>query len=150
MEAFKLFTAAVKKDYIEKKTVDALPEGFLKASPANLRNYCLTLLAKGLLPDDLLIFKQYFNPIEKYTTLEHSIKKVEIDQLRPLQNFLKGQTLIPSELNVKLVAILIDFPLRPFKSSDWNETTALLPNEYKPARPAYSHAGKQRRKTAED
>lgn len=121
MSTFDKFKKAVREAYLEKQCQEQLPDKLNNPSPANLREYSSVRLVQGLSHDDLSIFKDYFNPLDKHANLETAIKKADLAQLKSIQNFILNITVNPSEKIVKMVAILIDFPKRPYKSADWIE-----------------------------
>lgn len=122
MSTFDKFKKAVREAYLEKKSLEVLPDELNTPSPANLREYSLIRLHDQLSQDDINVFKNYFSRQNKDESIETAIKYANLGKLRSLQNFIIGETLAPSERIVKMVAILIDFPKRPYKSADWIET----------------------------
>lgn len=122
MSTFDKFKKAVREAYLEKKSLEVLPDELNTPSPANLREYSLIRLHEQLSQDDINVFKNYFSRQNKDESIETAIKYANLGKLRSLQNFIIGETLAPSEKIVKMVAILIDFPRRPFKGADWVET----------------------------
>lgn len=120
MEPFKKFQNAVKKSYKEKEQLDKLPDLLNPPSPANLRDYSIQRLS-NISIEDLTFFKSYFNPRNQFDDIENAIREIDIDKLRPLQNFLNGTTATASEINTKLLAILIDFHPRPYNRKDWTD-----------------------------
>lgn len=122
MSTFDKFKKAVREAYLEKKSLNKLHGKINNPSPANLRDYSLIRWTEGLTPEDLIVYKNYYNPLNRYENIEQAIRKVDLNQLKSLQNFIIGETSTRSEEIVKMVAILIDFPRRPYKSADWIET----------------------------
>ncbi|MCS3557270.1 MULTISPECIES: hypothetical protein [unclassified Sphingobacterium] len=122
MSTFDKFKKAVREAYLEKKSLEVLPDELNTPSPANLREYSLIRLHERLSQDDINVFKNYFSRPNKDESIETAINNADLSKLRSLQNFIIGETLKPSERIVKMVAILIDFPKRPYKSADWIET----------------------------
>lgn len=122
MSTFDKFKKAVREAYLEKKSLNKLHGKINNPSPANLRDYSLIRWTEGLTPEDLIVYKNYYNPLNRYENIEQAIKKVDLNQLKSLQNFIIGETSTRSEEIVKMVAILIDFPKRPYKIADWIET----------------------------
>ncbi|MFD2902550.1 hypothetical protein [Sphingobacterium anhuiense] len=122
MSTFDKFKKAVREAYLEKKSLEVLPDELNTPSPANLREYSLIRLHEQLSQDDINVFKNYFSRPNKDESIETAINNADLSKLRSLQNFIIGETLKPSERIVKMVAILIDFPKRPYKSADWIET----------------------------
>jgi len=114
---------------MEKKSHEKLHPKLANPSPANLRDHTLMRLSEGLSREDDLVLKDFFNPTNQYGDLESSIRRFELDRFRPVINFVKGRTTKPDESIVKLLAVLLDFEPRPFKSSDW---VAKQPDEQKP------------------
>ncbi|MEN5085208.1 hypothetical protein ABE426_01925 [Sphingobacterium faecium] len=121
MSTFDKFKKAVREAYLEKKSLEVLPDELNTPSPAKLREYSLIRLHDQLSQDDINVFKNYFSRQNKDESIETAIKYANLGKLRSLQNFIIGETLAPSEKIVKMVAILIDFPKRPYKSADWIE-----------------------------
>ncbi len=114
MSDFDQFQEEVINAYHEKKEKRLLPGELERASPAQLMNYCLTLLYRGELAGDLPTLNRIFNPLTKYADLETGIKKFGASGFRSLQNFIIGKTTKPREPIVKLLAVLIDFQPRPY------------------------------------
>lgn len=119
MFAFNLFKKAVKSAYRDKKMQEELHYKMDSPSPANLRDYCLICLARGMSNADLQVFNDYFNPTHKYAELERAIERVELGRLKSLQQFILDKTTDPDELIIKLLAVLIDFNPRPYRAKDW-------------------------------
>lgn len=91
-------------------------------SPGELRSWCLTRYLQGLTPDDESVFIQFFNRERSTKDLANLIESFDLDKLRPLRNFISGDTRRrPDENIVKLLAVLIDFKPRPYKASHWDE-----------------------------
>lgn len=114
MNEFELFTKEVIEIYTQKKANGDLHSKLEKPSPANLRDYILIILARGLNQDDIQVLYDFFDPTANYVDLERAIKKIELAKLRPLQNFILGQVSTRDENIVKLLAILIKFEPRPY------------------------------------
>lgn len=119
MEPFEKFQNAVKEAYLKQRQEEKLHYRLMSPSPANLRHYSKIRLEQNLTNEDLAIFAEYYNPINKYDNTLLAIKKTKNDKLRTLQNFLIGKTTTASEITTKLLAILIDFQQRPFNRKDW-------------------------------
>lgn len=112
---FDEFRDEIRNAYLDLKNRVALPSELECPSPGDLRDFCLLLWAKGLSKEDTQVFMKFFNPINQYSDLETSIRRFELDKLKPLQYFIIGKTAKPDENIVKLLAILIDFQPRPYE-----------------------------------
>lgn len=110
-----LFKEAVIGAYRAKKNHGELDARLIRASPAKVRDLCLIRLARDLSQDDQRVFKDFFDPFNKYHDLEKAVKTVELEKLRPLQNFVLEYTSVRNDDIVKLLAVLIDFQPRPYE-----------------------------------
>jgi hypothetical protein len=102
----------VKAKYEEAKTGKF--SGFLlKPSPAELKSLCLLLFDKGVCKQDQEILDRFFeldDKLEKRKQMEY----FNVDKLRPISNFLKGNTETTRTVSLDLIAILVDFNPRPY------------------------------------
>lgn len=114
MSDFDRFRDEVISDYQHRKREKLLPIELERPSPTQLMNYCLTLLHRNELADDLSTLTWIFNAERRYSDLETAIRKFGPDGFKSLQNFMLGRTRNPSERIVKLLAILTDFRPRPY------------------------------------
>ncbi|SKB95971.1 hypothetical protein SAMN05660226_04010 [Parapedobacter luteus] len=119
MSEFDKFKEEVINTYREKKEKHALPSELERPSPAQLMRYCLVLLRRGDIKQDIPTLLKIFNADNKHADLETAIRKFGTDGFKPLKNFIIGKTSKPRENIVKLLAILIDFQPRPFDK--WRE-----------------------------
>lgn len=114
MFEFDRFRSEVLNDYIAKKDNSSMPTRLSNPSPANLRDYAISCVKDGLTANDMPIFQEFFNPEKSHENMEKAIRKTDLGKLKSVQNYLMGNTKEPSEIIVKLSAILIDFQPRPF------------------------------------
>lgn len=84
-----------------------------KTTVVSLRKYCLYLFDEGLNNADEQNFRLFFQ-IKKDDDLRTGIQKFDADKFRPIKNFIDGKTENPSQVNIELIAILLDFNPRPF------------------------------------
>ena len=89
----------------------------LSPSPAQLREYCLTLCREeSISNDDKTVLKDFF----KVDSLElvdiiTSIKKFDIEKFKPIQHFLNGKTTTSKNHTViEMVALMYDYEMRPY------------------------------------
>lgn len=96
-------------------------DGFYEAegsSPAVLRNALLRKLSSGTLRNDISTLKTIFNHSGDDDSLELTIKK-NTDRFRSVQNLINEGPKTPSQSNINLLSILIDFQPRPYNA--WRE-----------------------------
>lgn len=106
------YILAVRSKYeVEKNKVYS--DFLLKPSPAQIRELCLLIHDKGLSNKDKEVFELFFRT-KPDVTLRKSIENIDVEKLKKICNFLnnKSQSTSPNSLN--LIAILVDFDLRPF------------------------------------
>lgn len=88
--------------------------GFLlEPSSAQLRELCLLVFDKGLKKKDEEVFANFFKPKEE-KGLRKSIENVDVEKLRTVCNFLKGISKKTNLLILNLIAVLVDYEIRPF------------------------------------
>lgn len=121
---FEKFQMAVRNAYLDLKNEGRLHFDREWPSPGELKSWCLTCLVQGLNTDDKLVFMRFFNSEQTAADLADLIESFDLDKLRPLRNFISGETQRrPDEKIVKLLAVLIDFKPRPYNASHWKEST---------------------------
>lgn len=107
------YKKAVKAKYEEAKTGEF--SGFLlKPSPAELKNLCLLLFDKGINKLDQEILDRFFDLNDK-SSKRKQIEYFSVDKLKPIGNFLKGNTETTRAVNLDLIAVLVDFHPRPYR-----------------------------------
>ena len=118
---FKNFQEAVKAAYLDQKNKGQLP--FEKAQPSTgeLQAWCLQRSLQKLSVEDVEVLTKFFASRQSEKDLSVLIENSDLDKLRPLRNFITGYTKTPSEIIVKLLAVLIDFQPRPYKAINWGE-----------------------------
>lgn len=119
---FELFKKEVLEHYHIQKEQGKLHIYLENPSPANLRDYTLKHVREGLSKDDERVLNDFFDEGRKFEHLGKAIQKCDLGKLKSLQNFITGHTKNPSELIVKVLAILADFQPRPYQR--WREERA--------------------------
>jgi hypothetical protein len=114
MVGFDKFTSEVYHEYISKKEKAILSSRMEDPTPANLRDFAMLCLKQELSAEDKNIFQEFFDPETSYENLEKAIRKTDLGKMKSVQNYLLGSTKEPSEIIVKLSAILTDFQPRPY------------------------------------
>ncbi len=108
------YCSAVKQKYEQEKSKKY--EGFLfDPTPAKLRDLCLIFFDVGLRKRDEEVFESFFKPKEE-SGLRKAIEKVDVEKLRTVCNFLKGNSKNTNSNVLNLIAVLVDFESRPFSN----------------------------------
>lgn len=98
---------------------------FSDLTPAVLRDLCLKKYDTNLNPLDKEIFKQFF-AVTRPEDLRNAIFNFDITKFKAIQNFLNSDRpeTTTSSKNLNLIAVLIDYELRPY--GKYKEKIALL------------------------
>jgi len=112
VNTFDDYIFAVRSKYeVEKNKIYS--DFLLKPSPAQMRELCLLIHDKGLSNKDKEVFELFFRT-KPDTTLRKSIENIDVEKLKKICNFLNGKSQSTSPNTLNLIAILVDFELRPF------------------------------------
>lgn len=130
------YILAVRSKYeVEKSRVYS--DFLLKPSPAQLRDLCLIIHDKGLSKKDKEVFELFFKT-KPDSELRKAIENIDVEKLRKICNFLNEKSKTTSQNSLNLIAILINYELRPFslflgsdliideETKDINETTSIV------------------------
>jgi hypothetical protein len=118
------FKDAVVESYIEKKKNDSLEENLRPPTRARLRSECFRILQTRPDKKDDETLIQFFDPERKWSNHEERIRKFDLDGFTALLTFMNRETTMRKEINIKLLAWLIDFEPRPY-----NYQTGFPPKE---------------------
>jgi hypothetical protein len=145
---FEKFQEAVKNAYLDLKKSNKLDFRRDPPSTGDLKNWCIQCLERGLTKEDETVFKNYFNATQSNKSLKDIIRDFEADKLRSLRNFIVNNgTRRPDWEVVKLLAILVDFKLRPYNRDDWDDKPIIK----RPLlQPDFKDDGKQEEKQEEN
>jgi hypothetical protein len=106
------YIIAVRSKYeVEKNKVYS--DFLLKPSPAQIRELCLLIHDKGLSNKDKEVFELFFKT-KPDATLRRAIENIDVEKLKKICNFLNSKSQSTSSNSLNLIAILVDFELRPF------------------------------------
>lgn len=106
------YILAVRSKYeVEKNKVYS--DFLLKPSPAQLRDLCLIIHDKGLSKKDKEVFELFFKT-KPDSELRKAIENIDVEKLRKICNFLNEKSKTTSQNSLNLIAILINYELRPF------------------------------------
>lgn len=109
------YKKAVISDYHQKKVKGLLSVNLSYPTPAKLRDECLLVLHSRPKENDEKLIRDFFNLGVISNDYGPSIKRFDIDKLRPLLKFIKGQIEDTEPKNIELLAWLIDFEPRPYQ-----------------------------------
>ena len=108
------YKKAVISDYHYKKERGLLSSNMFNPTAAKLRKECLIALRGKTKKADEKVIREFFNSGEESNDYSPFIKRFDRDKLKPLDNFIKGETEVRDDKNVELLAWLIDFEPRPY------------------------------------
>lgn len=112
VNTFDDYILAVRSKYeVEKNKIYS--DFLLKPSPAQMRELCLLIHDKGLSNKDKEVFELFFRT-KPDTILRKAIENIDVEKLKKICNFLNGKSQSTSPNSLNLIAILVDFELRPF------------------------------------
>lgn len=156
MSDFDRFKQAVWEAYQTKRHRKELPPELEDPRPASLRDYCLRKCQSQLLPKDREALILFFSPDAPDHAIERNIRQFDTDKLKPIIQYLRGDTQNTREKNIKLLAWLIDFEPRPYDawrragktdiaSTDYGSQPAIpTQNERRPVSPPDEEIQKSR------
>lgn len=99
-----------------------LQQRLIQPTPGSVKDECLAVCKARFQNKDLRILATFFEAGNNQDTTLRAIHRCDRDRFRPLVNFLKGITGNTDDLNIELLAWLMDFPGRPYKVEDYPET----------------------------
>lgn len=109
------YTKLVLKAYEEKSETNMLPQLLVHPTTANIKQECLNVynerLNKGEEEENTL--RAFFGVPPSGRNFGYVIERLNPDKFRPLQSIIKGEVKHPAQVNVELLAWLIDFIPRP-------------------------------------
>lgn len=112
---FSTYMHAVLQHYQLKKTSGELPIRLRSPSPAKIRDHLEHYLSTAFDPaKDSQVLEAFIGRQQDAAAYVKAVKNVEIDDFRPVINWLKGKTLTPEDKQVHLAALLLDFE-RPYE-----------------------------------
>lgn len=83
---------------------------------------------------DLRTLTAFFKVENEQGAMLRAIHRCDRDRFKPLVNFLKGITSNTDDLNIELLAWLIDFPNRPFKTEEYVNASSEIEHNVVPAK----------------
>lgn len=110
------YSAVVLEEYRRKKNSNELSLNLVHPTPAKIRNECLAVFSTRYSQKDERILRLFFGPRENAGDYEVAIQRFDIDKFKPLRNLLSNNTIATDDKNIELLAWLIDFQPRPYRS----------------------------------
>jgi hypothetical protein len=117
---FEDYREKVFEAYRNKKESNLLSLNLALPTPAKLRDECLKVYAERFLKKDEKALRLFFDVPTEGNDYGKSIKNVDIDNFKPLINFLKGKTSQTDDKNIELLAWLINYSQRPYLAGNLN------------------------------
>lgn len=102
------------ESYRKKKASNELSSLLARSTPARIRRECINVFRERYEKRDENTLRAFFGPAENERKLLQSIEHFNTDKFRPLDKYLKGGTEKTEDINVELLAWLIDFKYRPY------------------------------------
>jgi hypothetical protein len=109
------YISSVVATYRKKAESGMLSIRLAHPTPANLKKECIAVCVERFKRGDELMLRTFFGRGDDKEECLKAIEKCDHDKFRPLINFLKGRTVDTSDVNIELLAWLIDFTPRPFQ-----------------------------------
>ncbi|WP_461790659.1 hypothetical protein [Pedobacter sp.] len=107
---FSTYKQAIRQYYLLKKTSGELPIRLQEPSPAKIRDHLEHYLSTSFDPmKDGQVLEAFFGKQQDAAAYAKMVKHAEIDDFRPVINWLKGKTSTPEDKHVHLAALLLDF-----------------------------------------
>ncbi|MBW3518189.1 hypothetical protein [Flavobacterium sp. NKUCC04_CG] len=106
------YIKAVKEAIEEAKKNSEYDYILLNPSPAKLRDICMAIYSDSPSSSDKKIFEHFFK-LDLRADLTSQFLNFNVDKLRPVRNFIIGDSGRPSFMIVELLAVLADFEKRP-------------------------------------
>lgn len=117
---FKDYTDLVVKAYEEKRDANLLSQLLVRPTTANIRKECLYVynerIKKGEREEENTL-RAFFGVPPAGKNFGYVIERYHADRFRPLQSIIKREIKNPAEVNVELLAWLIDFKPRPLANA---------------------------------
>lgn len=110
------YKKAVISFYLEQKVSKKLSLNLESPTQAKLKKECLSILSERYHKKDDKTLLSFFDPTNKFNDHEKSILKFELDGFKAILKFLLGKSQIRKDENLELLAWLINFENRPYKS----------------------------------
>jgi len=108
------YQALVLRDYQQKKIAGPLSYRLINPTTADIRDECIAVLKERYDKKDEKVLSVFFGYKNGEQLTEELIWQLNIARFKPLVNFLRNPKIKTKEINVELLAWLIDFQPRPY------------------------------------
>ncbi len=102
----------------------SLPQRLMRPTPASIRDECLAACQARFHTKDFRALTAFFKVDSDKDKMIRAIRKCELSRFKPLVYLLTGRIINTDDLNIELLAWLIDFPDRPFKLGGYQKSSA--------------------------
>ncbi len=102
-----------------------LPQRLIIPTPASIKDECMAVFESRYRETDGRNLSAFFRVENDKAKIHRAIKQIEISRFRPLQKFLQQNTKT-DDLNIELLAWLIDFPDRPYNPEKYTSPVAAV------------------------
>lgn len=103
----------------------SVPQRLIRPTPAKIKQECLIVCRERFEKRDTRLLTAFFSAEGDATTMSKAIYRCEREKFKPLSNFLNRHTKVTDDLNIELLAWLIDFPHRPYTPENAAEKFAV-------------------------
>lgn len=129
MKLFIDYSVSVRDEYEKKKAANAISLNLIYPTSVKLKEECILVCQSKFRTSDHMMLKSIFGPSSDMQSALQIINKCDPDKLKPLVNYLKGNTTRTDEKNIELLAWLIDFEPRPFVVGGIPKETSVIEPE---------------------
>lgn len=123
------YLALIVETYKQKKSAGELRPRLLDTTPAKLRRECLLIAKERFSEKDIGILSTFFGQCHDKNSVIQAIDLGKTDKLKPLDNFLKGDTQQTDDENIELLGWLINFEPRPYNEKKIKEVMGVNPGK---------------------
>ncbi|RYG28479.1 MAG: hypothetical protein EOO01_39690, partial [Chitinophagaceae bacterium] len=110
---YKHYQEAILKYYEERKSKGDLSLNLQQPAPSKIRDECAQVYQSNPNRRDVSTFISFFE-IKEGADILKVIERFDIDRFRPVVNYMKRVTAETEHKNLELLALLLNFPGRPF------------------------------------
>jgi hypothetical protein len=115
MRYFKDYTTEVVSAYYKNTSSASFTTRLGHLTPANVKKECIAVCTERFTRQDERVLRDLFGQNDEKEGYIKAIKRCSIDKFRPLINYIKKESKDTAEVNIELLAWLIDFKPRPFE-----------------------------------
>jgi len=112
--------------YRSEKKSGQLGQRLISPTPGGIKDECVTVFETRFDRKDIRILQTFFNVESDLEGMLRKISRCHTDRFRPLANFLADKTKATENVNIELLAWLIDFPRRPYKEDEWRRNVDVI------------------------